>query len=89
MPPVNASSNNASGAGAQAVWQRGQSASSAAQGDAASQPFTVMGRQSAKPLPSSGGLPPGGAPSANSTGAFPRFEWQTLGTLLALQTTGK
>jgi hypothetical protein len=68
----------------QAVWKRGQPQSSgAAQGDAPSQSFAPTSTQAANT--SSSPPPQPGAKAATSVGTFPRFEPQTLQTLLALQ----
>jgi len=87
MSTVNASNSNNPYASVQALWQRGQSQSSAAQGDAPSQPFTVTSQSGANAPSSTAAASSGGAASA-SGGTFPRFEPQTLEALLALQTTG-
>jgi hypothetical protein len=83
MSTVGASSNNFTQL--QAVFKRGQAQNSgAAQGDAPSQSFAPTGQQTTN-TQSSPPPPQPGAKAATSSGTFPRFEPQTLQTLLALQ----
>jgi hypothetical protein len=82
MSTVSASSNNLPQL---QVWKRGQTQSGgAAQGDAPSQSFAPTSQQTTN-TPSSLPAPQAGAKAATSAGTFPRFEPQTLQTLLALQ----
>jgi hypothetical protein len=87
MSTVNASNSNNPYASVQALWQRGQAQSGAAQGDAPSQLFTISSPRATSAPPSTTAARPNGAP-LTSGGTFPRFEPQTLQALLALQTTG-
>jgi len=68
---------------AQTLWKRGQQ-SSAAQGDAASQSFAPASAQSTN-APASPQPPAPSTKTSASVGTFPRYEPQTLQTLLALQ----
>jgi hypothetical protein len=84
MSTVGASNSNNPYAQLQALWQRGQSQSSTAQGDAPSQSFAPTSSQktnvsSPPPAASSSAKP------TTSAGTFPRFEPQTLQMLIALQ----
>jgi hypothetical protein len=87
MSTIGASNSNNPYVAVQAQWQRGKTQSSAAQGDAPSQSFTVTGPQGTS-TPSSTTAAPSGGATSTSGGTFPRFEPQTLQALLALQTTG-
>jgi hypothetical protein len=84
MSTIGASNSNTPHAQLQALWQQGQSQSSAAQGDAPSQSFAPTSSQKTNVL-----SPPSAASSsakpATSAGTFPRFEPQTFQTLIALQ----
>ncbi len=69
----------------QAPWKRGQSQSSAAQGDAPSQSLAATGPQNANATSSTAAAPPSVKMTPTSAGTFPRFEPQTLQVLLAAQ----
>jgi hypothetical protein len=84
MSTVGASNSNNPYAQLQALWKRGQSQSSAAEGDAPSQSFAPTSSQSTN-LPAAATAASPGAKTPTSAGTFPRFEPQTLQTLLALQ----
>lgn len=85
MSTIGASSSNNPYAQVQALWQKGQSQSSAAQGDAPSKSFALTSAQKTSvPSPAVAAAPSGAKP-ATSSGTFPRFEPQTLQTLIALQ----
>ena len=86
MSTVSASNSNPY-AFTQATWQRAKSQSSATQGDAASQPSPATGPASATTAVTTTVVSPGSAKSTSS-GGFPRFEPQTLQTLLAVQANG-
>jgi hypothetical protein len=86
MSSIGASNNNPN-AYIQAMLQRGKPPSSAAQGDAPSQTFTAVSPQSTSaPAPAAAASP--SAAKSGSGGTFPKFEPQTLQTLLALQAAG-
>ncbi len=84
MSTVGASNSNNPYAQLQALWQRGQSQSTAAQGDAPSQSFALTSSQKTS-VPSAPAAASSSATPATSAGTFPRFEPQTLQTLIALQ----
>ncbi len=85
MSTVGASNSNSPYAQLQTLWKRGQSQSSAAQGDAPSQSFAAT-RSPSTNLPAAAAAASSGAKApTTSAGTFPRFEPQTLQTLLALQ----
>jgi hypothetical protein len=94
MSTIGAPSSNGPSANLQAQWKRGQTAGSAAQGDAPSQSFTeapspsfsAAGPQAAG-VPSAPAAGSAGGKASTSGGTFPRFEPQTLQVLLALQTS--
>jgi hypothetical protein len=93
MSTVGASNNNPY-AYIQAQWQRGKTQSSAAQGstsqqgDAPSQTFTATSTQGTSAPASTPAAPASTTTSGSGGGTFPRYEPQTLQTLLALQSTG-
>jgi len=71
----------------QAQWKRGQTQSSATQGDAPSQTFLPIGsKPNAAPAATTATTP--ASKPTTSVGTFPRFEPQTWQTLLALQSVG-
>ncbi len=85
MSTVGASNSNNPYAQLQALWKRGQSQSSAAEGDAPSQSFAPTSSQSTNVPAAATAASSPGAKTPTSAGTFPRFEPQTLQTLLALQ----
>ena len=85
MSTVGASNGNNPFVQLQTLWKRGQSQSSAAQGDAPSQSFAATGPQNANTSSSTTAAPANVKTTYTSVGTFPRFEPQTLQTLLAAQ----
>jgi len=86
MPNVGATNGNIPSAGLQPPWQRGKMQGSTAQGDAPSQTFTAAPPQQANPTASAPTAASSGSKTGGgSVGAFPRFEPQTLQTLLDVQ----
>ena len=85
MSTIGASNSNNPYAQLQALWKRGQSQSSAAQGDAPSQSFAATGPQNTNTSSSPATAPASAKTTSTSAGTFPRFEPQTLQTLLAVQ----
>ena len=85
MSTVGASNSNNPFAQLQLLWKRGQSQSSAAQGDAASQSSATTGAQNTNTTSSTAAAVPSVKTTPTSAGTFPRFEPQTMQTLLALQ----
>ncbi len=91
MSTIGAPTSNNPYSYVQTLRQQGQSQSSAAQGDSQSQQFAVTGPQGVSAAaPVSAATPAAassGATASGSGGSFPRFDPQTLRTLLALQAT--
>ncbi len=85
MSTIGASNGNSPYVQVQTLWKRGQPQSSAAQGDAPSQSFAATGPQNANTSSSTTAAPPSAKTTSTSVGTFPRFEPQTLQTLLAAQ----
>jgi hypothetical protein len=85
MSTVGASNGNTPFVQVQTLWKRGQSQSSAAQGDAPSQSFAATGPQNSNTSSAATAAPPSVKTTSTSAGTFPRFEPQTLQTLLAVQ----
>ncbi len=89
MSTVGAPSSNNPFTYVQTLRRQGQTQSSAAQGDPQSQQFAVTGPQAPTALSStsaaSSATASSGSTTSTSSNTFPRFEAQTLQTLLALQ----
>ncbi len=85
MSTVGASNGNNPYVQAQTLWKRGQSQSTAARGDAPSQSFATTGPQNSNTSSATAATPPSVKTTSTSAGTFPRFEPQTLQTLLAVQ----
>jgi hypothetical protein len=88
MSTVGPSTSNSPYAQVQALWKKGQSQGSAASGDAPSQTFSATSTQGAG-APASTAAGASSGKTSTSGGTFPRFEPQTLQTLLALQTSDR